>query len=90
MKRYLVEQGAPADAVVEDLTADYMQQHGLRSVIAVSQYYHISRTKLARERSGAIELPFPRALPRPRRMCSKHLDTGGPTLDKADPCDWSH
>lgn len=67
MKRYLVEQGVPADAVVEDrggqntyltarFTAGYMQQHGLRSVIAVSQYYHISRSKLALRRFGAAEV----------------------------------
>lgn len=67
MKRYLVEQGVPADAVVEDrggqntfltarFTADYMQQHGLRSVIAVSQYYHISRSKLALRRFGVPEV----------------------------------
>jgi uncharacterized SAM-binding protein YcdF (DUF218 family) len=67
MKRYLVEQGVPADAIVEDrggqntyltarFTADYMQQHGLRSVIAVSQYYHISRSKLALRRFGVPEV----------------------------------
>jgi uncharacterized SAM-binding protein YcdF (DUF218 family) len=67
MKRYLVERGVPADAVVEDrggentyltarFTAEYMQQHGLRSVIAVSQYYHISRSKLALRRFGVAEV----------------------------------
>lgn len=67
MKRYLVDRGVPADAVVEDrggentyltarFTAEYMQQHGLRSVIAVSQYYHISRSKLALRRFGVAEV----------------------------------
>jgi len=67
MKQYLVERGVPADAVVEDrggentyltarFTAEYMQQHGLRSVIAVSQYYHISRSKLALRRFGVAEV----------------------------------
>lgn len=67
MKRYLVAQGVPADAVVEDrgganthltarFTAEYMQQHGLRSVIAVSQYYHISRSKLALRRFGVTDV----------------------------------
>ncbi len=67
MKNYLVERGVPADVIVEDrggenthltarFTADYMQQHGLRSVIAVSQYYHISRTKLALRRFGVPEV----------------------------------
>jgi uncharacterized SAM-binding protein YcdF (DUF218 family) len=67
MKRYLVERGVPAGAIVEDrggentyltarFTADYMQRHGLRSVIAVSQYYHVTRTKLALRRFGAPEV----------------------------------
>ena len=67
MKRYLVERGVPAAAIVEDrggentyrtarFTAEYMQQHGLRSVIVVSQYYHISRSKLALRRFGAPEV----------------------------------
>ena len=67
MKRYLVERGVPSAAIVEDrggqntyltarFTAEYMQQHGLRSVIAVSQYYHISRSKLALRRFGAPEV----------------------------------
>lgn len=67
MKRYLVERGVPADVIVEDrggenthlsarFTAEYMQQHGLRSVIAVSQYYHISRSKLALRRFGVAEV----------------------------------
>ena len=67
MKHYLVERGVPAEAVVEDrggentyltarFTAEYLQQHGLRSVIAVSQYYHISRSKLALRRFGVSEV----------------------------------
>jgi uncharacterized SAM-binding protein YcdF (DUF218 family) len=67
MKRYLVAHGVPAAAVVEDrggqntyltarFIAAYMQQHGLRSVIAVSQYYHISRSKLALRRFGVAEV----------------------------------
>lgn len=58
MKRYLVEQGIPPDHIVEDrgginthatarFVAGYLRDHGLRSAIAVSQYYHISRCKLA-------------------------------------------
>jgi uncharacterized SAM-binding protein YcdF (DUF218 family) len=63
MKRYLVERGVPADAVIEDrggvntqatarFTAAYMREHDLRSVVAVSQYFHITRCKLALRRSG--------------------------------------
>jgi uncharacterized SAM-binding protein YcdF (DUF218 family) len=63
MKRYLVERGVPADAVIEDrggintyatarFVADHMQAGGLRSVVAVSQYYHLTRCKLALRRFG--------------------------------------
>ncbi len=63
MKRYLVERGVPADAVIEDrggvntqatarFTAAYMRAHGLRSAIAVSQYYHVTRSKLALRLAG--------------------------------------
>lgn len=67
MKAYLVARGVPADAVVEDrggenthhtarFTAAYMRDHRLRSVIAVSQYYHLTRTKLALRRFGVAEV----------------------------------
>lgn len=63
MKRYLVERGVPADVVVEDrggintyatarFVADHMQARGQRSVVAVSQYYHLTRCKLALRRFG--------------------------------------
>ena len=63
MKRYLVERGVPTDAVVEDrggintfhtarFVAEYMRAHGLRSAVAVSQYYHLTRCKLALRRFG--------------------------------------
>lgn len=63
MKRYLVDHGIPADAVVEDpsginthatakFVAAYLRARGLRSAIAVSQYYHITRAKLALRRFG--------------------------------------
>jgi len=72
MKRYLVERGVPGPAVVEDpggvdtfhtaeFTAAYMRANGLRSVVAVSQYYHLTRTKLALRRFGVPEVHGARA-----------------------------
>lgn len=63
MKRYLVERGVPAAAVVEDrggvntfqtarFVAGYVREHELGSVVAVTHYYHLSRTKLALRRFG--------------------------------------
>ncbi len=67
MKAYLVARGVPAAAVIEDrggintfetarFVARYMQVHGLRSVVAVSQYYHLTRCKLALRRFGVVEV----------------------------------
>lgn len=67
MKAYLVGRGVPADAVIEDragvnthatarFTAMYLRDHGLRSAIAVSQYYHVTRSKLALRRFGVAEV----------------------------------
>jgi len=63
MADYLAEQGIPREHILVDsggnnsfLTARYtariMAQRGLQSVIAVTQYYHISRTKLALRKFG--------------------------------------
>ncbi|HEY8377160.1 MAG TPA: YdcF family protein, partial [Nannocystis sp.] len=54
MKRYLAERGVPEDHIIADrggvnthatarFVAAYLREHGLRSAVAVSQYYHISR-----------------------------------------------
>lgn len=67
MKRYLVAHGVPEAAVIEDrggqntyltarFTAAYMRAHGLRSVITVSQYYHVTRSKLALRRFGVADV----------------------------------
>lgn len=66
MQSWLVERGVPAGVIVVDhggvnthatarFTRDYMHAHGLRSVIAVSQFYHLSRCKLALRRFGVPE-----------------------------------
>lgn len=63
MKRYLVERGVPAEHVVEDrggvnthatarFVAAYLRERGQSRAIAVSQYYHVSRCKLALSRFG--------------------------------------
>lgn len=63
MKRYLVERGVPEGHVVEDrsgvnthatarFVAAWLRDRGGGSAIAVSQYYHITRTRLALRRFG--------------------------------------
>lgn len=63
MKRYLVEKGLPEASVYVDsqgttthLTArnasQLMKANGWRSALVISQYFHISRTKLALRRYG--------------------------------------
>lgn len=63
MKRYLVARGIPEDRVIEDrggvnthatarFVAAWLRARGLRSAIAVSQYYHVTRSKLALRRFG--------------------------------------
>lgn len=63
MKRWLVDRGVPEGDVIEDrggintfetarFVAAYMRARGLRSAVAVSQYYHLTRTKLALRRFG--------------------------------------
>ena len=67
MRRYLVSQGVDPNAIVEDHegkttqetainTARYMEEHHLRSVVIVSQYYHMPRCRLAFERVGIKEI----------------------------------
>ena len=63
MKHYLVARGVPAEQVIEDrgginthatarFVAAWLRARGERSAIAVSQYYHVTRTKLALRRFG--------------------------------------
>jgi vancomycin permeability regulator SanA len=63
MKRWLVERGVPATAVIVDdhgvdtratarNAAALMRAHDLHSAIVVSQYFHIPRTKLAFAQEG--------------------------------------
>lgn len=67
MRRYLVERGVPADDIVLDsngvdtyhtarFVGAWMKGHGARTVCAITQYFHISRTRLALERFGAGEV----------------------------------
>lgn len=67
MRTVLLAAGVPDAAIVVDrggidthatarFTRDYMQAHGLRSVIAVSQFYHLSRCKLALRWFGVPEV----------------------------------
>lgn len=63
MKRYLTANNLPADSIIADsngintymtaqFTKAYMTQHNLESVLAVSQYFHLLRTKMILQRSG--------------------------------------
>ena len=66
MKRWLVAHGVPASAVIVDdqgvdtratarNTAALMARHDFDSVIIFSQYFHISRTRLAFRQAGMPE-----------------------------------
>ncbi len=63
MKKYLVEKGLPEASVYVDSqgttthltarnSAQLMKENGWRSALVISQYFHISRTKLALRRYG--------------------------------------
>ncbi len=63
MKEYLVNKGVPADAIIEDKdgydtyqTAQNLmkiaEDNDISSVVIVSQYYHITRARLALKKSG--------------------------------------
>ena len=63
MKAYLVGQGVPAERIIADSlgittmatarnSAVIMRQHGWESAIGVSQFYHITRTRLALKAHG--------------------------------------
>lgn len=67
MKRYLIEKGVPEPLILEDSegvntaasarnTVRLMEQEHLRSVLVVSQYYHIARARLALEQEGVREI----------------------------------
>jgi vancomycin permeability regulator SanA len=67
MKRYLVAAGIPDDRILEDPqgittwataqnTASILRQHSWRSVMVISQYFHISRSSLAMKRCGIAEV----------------------------------
>lgn len=67
MKQYLVDQGIPAGDIVEDpngvdtrqtavFTAAFLKKNGLKSAIAVSQYFHLPRCELAFEMEGVPEV----------------------------------
>ena len=63
MRQWLVDAGVPPEAILVDSggintyhsaknARVLMQAHGFASVIAVSHYYHLTRTKLALRRAG--------------------------------------
>ncbi|NEX92114.1 YdcF family protein [Caulobacter sp. 17J65-9] len=63
MRRYLIAHGVPADAILVDHAgvntmatarnaATIMRAHGFRSAVIVTEYFHVSRTRLAFEKQG--------------------------------------
>ncbi|MGO4701669.1 YdcF family protein [Dyella sp. 2RAB6] len=66
MKQWLIEQGVPAEAIVEDRHGDntrasarnaraWLDAHGQRSVVVVSQYFHLPRARLAIRQEGLVD-----------------------------------
>ncbi len=63
MREILVKSGIPSDKIIVDRTGnntrltaihtkEIMRTHGWRSIIAISQYYHVPRAKLALRQQG--------------------------------------
>ena len=63
MRDYLVKKGIPTDRIIVDSTGintlasavatrDILRQRGLRSVMVITQYFHVPRSKLALRRNG--------------------------------------
>ncbi len=63
MRDYLVDHGVPAEAVILDsegvdtfhsarTTARYLKRHDLTRVLVVTQYFHVTRSRLALKRFG--------------------------------------
>ena len=66
MKQWLIERGIPSTAIVEDpygnntrasaLHAhDWLVSHHQRSAVAVSQYFHLPRARLALRQAGVVD-----------------------------------
>jgi hypothetical protein len=67
MAKYLEDHGLPSSAIIVDnhgettqetarLVATIMKSHGFQSVMIVSDYYHITRTKLALRHEGVADV----------------------------------
>jgi vancomycin permeability regulator SanA len=67
MRGYLLQRDVPAESIVVDsngantfasarFTADYLQRNGLRSVLVITQYFHVPRTELALRKFGVPEV----------------------------------
>ncbi|MBC8110680.1 MAG: YdcF family protein [Verrucomicrobia bacterium] len=67
MKKYLLEKGVPVEAIITDNQGEttwqtarnyaiLQKKYHFQSVIVVSQYFHISRSKMIFCRSGALQV----------------------------------
>lgn len=72
MKRYLVMKGIPGGAIIADAhgtttmhtarnAKEILLQHDLKTVMVITQFYHISRTRLAFSMAGMRNVPSARA-----------------------------
>ena len=66
MKQWLLAHGVPGEAIVEDPHGDntrasarnaraWLDAHGQRSVVVVSQYFHLPRARLAVRQEGLVD-----------------------------------
>lgn len=75
MKQWLLDHGVPGEATVEDPHGDntrasarharaWLDAHGQRSVVVVSQYFHLPRARLAVRQEGLVDAggTYPRQL----------------------------
>ena len=67
MKEYMIKKGVPADVIIVDSdgyntmmtavnTKEIMEEKGLDSAMVISQYYHITRCKLAFKKAGVDKI----------------------------------
>ncbi|WP_414500055.1 YdcF family protein [Zymobacter sp. IVIA_12111.31 C1] len=89
MRDYLIAHGVPASAIVLDNTGintaatarnavPLMAEHGFHSVIVVSEYFHVPRTRLAFAQQGIHDVHYARAgYPLPRDLLAIARETVG-------------
>lgn len=89
MRDYLIAHGVPSSAIMLDLTGintaatarntgSLMAEHGFHSVIIVSEYFHVPRTRLAFAQQGIQNIGYaPAGYPLPRDLLAIARETIG-------------